>query len=108
MSAQRNVLGHRLEICSARPMTGFFRDGCCNTSDDDLVRVDGWKDTSFCYEAGSNNQVFIDTALFSNWQSGTSRAGFGFVVYREIDGNPFGVSRKVLVPMGTGNPRVLQ
>jgi type II secretory pathway pseudopilin PulG len=73
-----------------------------------LVRVDGWNDTSFCYEAGSNNQVFIDTALYSNWQTAASRAGFGFVVYREINGDPFGVARKVLIPMGPGTPRVLQ
>lgn len=32
----RNVLGTELKPCSRRPMTGFFRDGCCNTSDDDL------------------------------------------------------------------------
>jgi uncharacterized protein (DUF2237 family) len=30
-SAPRNVLGDRLEVCSLKPMTGFFRDGCCNT-----------------------------------------------------------------------------
>ena len=35
-------------------------------------------------------------------------AGFGFVVYRERDGDPFGVARKILVPMGTGTPRILQ
>ena len=27
----RNVLGAPLEPCSFDPMTGFFRDGCCNT-----------------------------------------------------------------------------
>jgi uncharacterized protein (DUF2237 family) len=27
----RNVLGGRLEDCSLGPVTGFFRDGCCNT-----------------------------------------------------------------------------
>ena len=32
----RNVLGTELKPCSTKPMTGFFRDGCCNTSDDDL------------------------------------------------------------------------
>ena len=32
----RNVLGERLEICSIDPMTGFFRDGCCNTSEEDF------------------------------------------------------------------------
>ena len=31
----RNVLGGILEICSTRPMTGFFRNGCCDTSDED-------------------------------------------------------------------------
>jgi uncharacterized protein len=32
----RNVLGERLEICSIQPMTGFFRDGCCDTSEEDV------------------------------------------------------------------------
>ena len=32
----RNVLGERLEICSINPMTGFFRDGCCDTSREDI------------------------------------------------------------------------
>jgi uncharacterized protein len=31
----RNVLGGPLQTCSARPLTGFFRDGCCNTSHQD-------------------------------------------------------------------------
>ncbi len=31
----RNVLGEALASCSEAPMTGFFRDGCCNTSDED-------------------------------------------------------------------------
>ncbi|MCX4189232.1 DUF2237 family protein [Methylophaga sp. OBS3] len=31
-----NVLGEKLETCGTEPMTGFFRDGCCNTSDGDL------------------------------------------------------------------------
>jgi uncharacterized protein (DUF2237 family) len=35
-NAARNVLGDRLEICSMTPMTGFFRDGCCNTSREDV------------------------------------------------------------------------
>ena len=33
---QLNVLGGPLLTCSDRPLTGFFRDGCCNTSDEDL------------------------------------------------------------------------
>ena len=35
-SAPRNVLGERLEVCSLNPMTGFFRDGCCNTGREDI------------------------------------------------------------------------
>ncbi|MBV9727183.1 MAG: DUF2237 domain-containing protein, partial [Gammaproteobacteria bacterium] len=35
-SAPRNVLGERLEACSINPMTGFYRDGCCDTSREDL------------------------------------------------------------------------
>ena len=33
---QRNILGQPLETCSRQPMTGFFRTGCCETSDDDI------------------------------------------------------------------------
>ncbi len=34
----RNVLGEPLKPCSTAPMTGFFRDGCCNTGPQDLGR----------------------------------------------------------------------
>lgn len=30
-----NVLGGALEGCSSAPMTGFFRNGCCDTSPED-------------------------------------------------------------------------
>jgi uncharacterized protein len=33
---QRNVLGGQLDVCGTDPVTGFFRDGCCNTSPEDL------------------------------------------------------------------------
>ncbi len=32
----KNVLGSPLQPCSERPMTGFYRDGCCNSGRDDL------------------------------------------------------------------------
>ena len=32
----RNVLGGELQPCSYDPLTGYFRDGCCNTRDDDI------------------------------------------------------------------------
>ena len=31
-----NVLGGELKPCSARPLTGFFRNGCCETGPQDL------------------------------------------------------------------------
>ncbi len=31
-----NVLGQPLVPCSFEPLTGFFRDGCCKTNEDDL------------------------------------------------------------------------
>src|ERR1700680_5127238 len=34
--AARNVLGEALDICSIKPMTGFYRDGCCNTGREDF------------------------------------------------------------------------
>ena len=34
--SQLNVLGGPLLTCSDQPLTGFFRDGCCNTSEDDF------------------------------------------------------------------------
>ena len=35
MDAALNVLGETLQPCSTRPMTGFYRDGCCNTGPED-------------------------------------------------------------------------
>jgi uncharacterized protein (DUF2237 family) len=31
IEASLNVLGGQLAACSTRPMTGFFRNGCCDT-----------------------------------------------------------------------------
>ncbi|MBZ2169306.1 DUF2237 family protein [Marinobacter sp. F4216] len=36
MSESVNVLGEPLETCGNDPVTGFYRDGCCNTGPDDL------------------------------------------------------------------------
>lgn len=36
MYESKNVLGEKLELCSARPLTGFYRDGCCNTGSEDV------------------------------------------------------------------------
>ena len=36
LAAQRNVYGEPLKGCSERPLTGFFRTGCCHTGPEDL------------------------------------------------------------------------
>ncbi len=35
MDPSLNVLGEALQPCSQDPLTGFFRNGCCDTSDQD-------------------------------------------------------------------------
>jgi uncharacterized protein (DUF2237 family) len=35
MQMAKNVLGNDLESCSTNPLTGFYRDGCCNTGASD-------------------------------------------------------------------------
>ena len=32
----KNVLGQAMQTCGCDPMTGFYRDGCCDTGPDDL------------------------------------------------------------------------
>jgi len=51
----KNVLGGRLESCSIRPMTGFFRNGCCDTSPED---------------AGSHTVCAVMTAEFLAFSKG--------------------------------------
>ncbi len=36
MDAKLNVLGEPLALCSDNPLTGFYRDGCCNTESGDV------------------------------------------------------------------------
>jgi hypothetical protein len=36
MMESLNVLGTELEACGVKPLTGFFRDGSCNTSKQDV------------------------------------------------------------------------
>jgi uncharacterized protein (DUF2237 family) len=36
MKPSMNVLGGTLADCSHSPRTGFYRDGCCNTGDEDF------------------------------------------------------------------------
>ena len=59
MTKQKNVLGETLESCSTDPMTGWFRDGCCNTEKNDhglhtvCVKVND-DFLKWCKEAGND------------------------------------------------------
>ena len=35
MDAPLNVLGTPIKSCSHEPLTGWYRDGCCNTDEED-------------------------------------------------------------------------
>lgn len=64
-----NVLGDALEPCSTEPMTGFFRNGCCDTSEADR---------------GSHTVCAVMTAEFLDYSKragndlSTPRPEFGF------------------------------
>jgi len=32
----KNIFGEALMVCSNQPLTGYFRDGCCNTDNTDI------------------------------------------------------------------------
>jgi uncharacterized protein len=65
----RNVLGGPMAICSTRPLTGFFRNGCCETSPEDI---------------GSHTVCAVMTAAFLAFSRSrgndlsTPRPAFGF------------------------------
>ena len=72
----RNVLGGPIAVCNSTPMTGFFRNGCCETSPEDL---------------GSHTVCAVMTApflAFSKAQGNdlsTPRPEFGFAGLRPGD-----------------------
>ena len=65
-----NVLGEPLKPCSTKPLTGFFRDGCCNTS---AVDVD--KHTVCCQVTDE----FLALSKYLGNDLSTSRPEYGFV-----------------------------
>ena len=36
MTTSKNVFGEPIVTCSSMPLTGYFRNGCCNTDDTDV------------------------------------------------------------------------
>ncbi len=64
-----NVLGERLEPCSQDPVTGFFRDGCCNTCKEDVGSH------TVCAEV---TRDFLEYSRFVGNDLSTPRPEFGF------------------------------
>jgi uncharacterized protein len=64
-----NVFGEKLESCSEEPLTGFYRDGCCNTSDADYGQH------TVCVQV---SQVFLEYSRFRGNDLTTPVKEFGF------------------------------
>ena len=76
MDESLNVLGETLKPCSRSPMTGFFRDGCCNTG-----AADTGKHTVCC-------QVTDEFLAFSKYLGNdlsTPRPEYGFAGLKDGD-----------------------
>jgi hypothetical protein len=64
-----NVFGEKLIPCSEDPITGFYRDGCCNTSDADYGQH------TVCVEV---SQTFLEYSRFRGNDLSTPIPEFGF------------------------------
>ena len=69
MDESLNVFDEPLLSCSESPVTGFFRDGCCNTSDEDFASH------TVCVEV---TQDFLDYSRFRGNDLSTPMPDFGF------------------------------
>jgi uncharacterized protein (DUF2237 family) len=77
MEMQKNVLGSDLQDCSTNPMTGFYRDGCCNT---------GLGDTGTHTVCAIMTEEFLEYSLNKGNDLITSRPEFGFPGLKAGDG----------------------
>ncbi len=69
MNESTNVLGETLQQCSSRPLTGFYRDGCCNTGKEDAGLH------TVCIEV---TEEFLEFSKAKGNDLSTPRAEFGF------------------------------
>ena len=69
MDESRNVFDEPLLPCSDDPVTGFFRDGCCNTSEADFGSH------TVCVEI---TQDFLEYSRFRGNDLSTPMPEFGF------------------------------
>ncbi len=71
-----NVFGEPLELCGDSPITGFFRDGHCNTCDQDVGSH------TVCIEA---TREFLEYSRFKGNDLSTPMPEFGFPGLRPGD-----------------------
>lgn len=64
-----NIFDEPLIPCSTDPVTGFFRDGCCNTNEHDVGSH------TVCIEA---NKEFLEYSRFKGNDLSTPMPEFGF------------------------------
>jgi uncharacterized protein (DUF2237 family) len=64
-----NVFDEPLIACSTDPITGFFRDGCCNTNDQDVGSH------TICIEI---SKEFLEYSRFKGNDLSTPMPDFGF------------------------------
>ena len=69
MDESINVFGEVLESCCEAPMTGYYRDGLCNTCNDDLGSH------TVCIEA---SKTFLEYSRFRGNDLSTPLPDFGF------------------------------
>lgn len=69
IDASVNVLGGALQPCSHDPLTGFFRDGCCNTNEADVGSH------TVCIQA---SKEFLEYSRFRGNDLSTPYPEFGF------------------------------
>ncbi|MBL4940841.1 MAG: DUF2237 domain-containing protein [Colwellia sp.] len=69
MAESLNVFGEALEICGGNPVTGFYRDGKCNTCEQDTGSH------TVCIEA---SKQFLEYSRFKGNDLSTPIPEFGF------------------------------
>ncbi|MFL2528709.1 MAG: DUF2237 family protein [Candidatus Azotimanducaceae bacterium] len=76
MAESLNILGGKLLPCSDSPATGFFRDGCCNTCNEDIGSH------TVCVEVTIE---FLEYSRFSGNDLSTARPNLAFPGLKEGD-----------------------
>ena len=67
--ASVNVFGEPLGVCGEEPLTGFFRDGCCNTCAEDVGSH------TVCIKT---TEEFLEFSRFRGNDLSTAHTEFGF------------------------------